>query len=110
MRYAARQLYGELLNAGVQVCEYQPSMMHAKVMLIDGSWASTGSANFDPRSYFHNDELNVSTRSPRLVENLESFFAQAWENSHCLTLEEWRDRSISERIQGRLALLFKPLL
>ncbi|NES98122.1 MAG: phosphatidylserine/phosphatidylglycerophosphate/cardiolipin synthase family protein [Desertifilum sp. SIO1I2] len=110
VRYAARQLYGELLAAGVQVCEYQPSMMHAKVMLIDKSWASTGSANFDPRSYFHNDELNVSTRSPQLVENLESFFAQAWENSHCLTLEEWRDRPLTERIQGRLALLFKPLL
>uniref|UniRef100_A0ACD5GMB6 Phospholipase D-like domain-containing protein n=1 Tax=Desertifilum tharense IPPAS B-1220 TaxID=1781255 RepID=A0ACD5GMB6_9CYAN len=110
VRYAARQLYGDLLAAGVQVCEYQPSMMHAKVMLIDGSWASTGSANFDPRSYFHNDELNVSTRSPQLVENLESFFAQAWENSHCLTLEEWRDRPLTERIQGRLALLFKPLL
>lgn len=47
---ASGELYGELLEAGVQVCEYQPSMMHAKLALIDDDWVSTGSANFDPRS------------------------------------------------------------
>ncbi|HSM81537.1 MAG TPA: phosphatidylserine/phosphatidylglycerophosphate/cardiolipin synthase family protein, partial [Nodosilinea sp.] len=55
---ASRELYGPLLRAGVKLCEHQPSMMHAKFVLVDDDWVSTGSANFDPRSYFHNDELN----------------------------------------------------
>ncbi|WAL58078.1 phospholipase D-like domain-containing protein [Thermocoleostomius sinensis] len=110
VRFASRELYGPLLAAGVEICEYQPSMMHAKLALIDSGWASTGSANFDPRSYFHNDELNVSTTYPPLIQHLDRFFVSALEDSHCLTYSEWQSRSWTEIVQGRFGLLFKDLL
>ncbi len=110
VHFASRELYGELLEAGVQICEYQPSMMHAKAVLIDDDWVSAGSANFDPRSYHHNDELNVSTDNPQLVENIDGFFENALANSRCLTHSEWENRPMTERIQGQLGLVFKPLL
>ncbi|MBF2063592.1 MAG: phosphatidylserine/phosphatidylglycerophosphate/cardiolipin synthase family protein [Calothrix sp. C42_A2020_038] len=110
VRFASRELYGELLQAGVQICEYQPSMMHAKAALVDDNWVSAGSANFDPRSYHHNDELNVSTSNPQLVQKISSFFADAWGSSHCLSYAEWENRPVLERIQGQLGLIVKPLL
>ncbi len=110
VRYAARENYEELLAAGIQICEYQPSMMHAKLALVDSSWVSTGSANFDPRSYFHNDELNISTQKPELIENVASFFEDAIAKSHCLTYAEWQQRPLTERVMGQLGLIAKPLL
>lgn len=110
VRYAARENYEDLLAAGIQVCEYQPSMMHAKLALIDNNWVSTGSANFDPRSYFHNDELNISTQKPELVENIGNFFENSLADSECITYSEWQQRPFTERVMGQLGLIFKPLL
>lgn len=107
---ASRELYGPLLRAGVKICEHQPSMMHAKFVLVDDDWVSTGSANFDPRSYFHNDELNISGNYPELARKVEQFFLDALENSLCLTPETWQKRPRDQKIKGQLALLFKNLL
>ncbi len=107
---ASRVLYGDLLAAGVQICEYQPSMMHAKATLIDNGWASTGSANFDPRSYFHNDELNVSSSHPQLIENVENVFKEAFAESECLSYEQWQERPLTEKLVGQFGLIFKNLL
>ncbi|GAB4155502.1 MAG: phospholipase D-like domain-containing protein [Cyanobacteria bacterium J069] len=107
---AARELYGTLLRAGVEICEYQPSMMHAKLMLVDQDWVSTGSANLDPRSYFHNDELNISGSYPELAQEVEQFFITAIADSKCLTYPEWQNRPLTKKLAGRVALLFKNLL
>ncbi|PIG90663.1 phospholipase D-like domain-containing protein [Gloeocapsopsis sp. IPPAS B-1203] len=85
-------------------------MMHAKLALIDSSWVSTGSANFDPRSYFHNDELNISTNKQEVIENISTFLENSFDDSHCLTYEEWQQRPFTERVMGQLGLIFKPLL
>lgn len=65
VRSLARAYYGKLLRAGVRIYEYQPTMMHCKVLVVDGEFTSIGSANFDPRSLYINDEsnLNVIDRS-----------------------------------------------
>ncbi|HYW22345.1 MAG TPA: phosphatidylserine/phosphatidylglycerophosphate/cardiolipin synthase family protein [Nodularia sp. (in: cyanobacteria)] len=110
VHFASRELYGELLSAGIQICEYQPSMTHAKLALIDDQWVSTGSANFDPRSSFHNDELNVSSNKPQLIEKIEGFFVDALASSQCLTRSEWKNRPVTERIRGRFGLLFKSFM
>ncbi|WOD40680.1 phosphatidylserine/phosphatidylglycerophosphate/cardiolipin synthase family protein [Nodosilinea sp. E11] len=107
---ASRELYGDLLEAGIAICEYQPSMMHAKLVLVDDAWVSTGSANFDPRSYFHNDELNISGSYPELAQEIEQFFTDALADSNCLTYEDWQNRPWLETVKGRAALLFKNLL
>ena len=66
-RWAAQGLYGELLRSGIQIYEYQPTMMHCKVLVIDGVWSSVGSANFDDRSFRLNDEANLNVFSEDLA-------------------------------------------
>ena len=66
-RWAAQGLYGALLEAGIHIYEYQPTMMHCKVLVIDGLWSSVGSANFDDRSFRLNDEANLNVFSEDLA-------------------------------------------
>lgn len=108
--HAARELYGSLLTAGVKIYEYQPSMMHAKVLLLDDDWVSTGSANFDPRSSFHNDELHCSISEPELAKKIEQFFTVAFAQSQLVSQADWRRRSTRNRILGRLVLSLRRQL
>ncbi|NEP19671.1 MAG: phosphatidylserine/phosphatidylglycerophosphate/cardiolipin synthase family protein [Leptolyngbya sp. SIO4C1] len=103
--YAARMLYGDLLKADIKICEYQPSMMHAKAILIDQAWVSLGSANIDPRSLFQNDELNVASPDPDLLAKVQQFFGQGFNQSKQIDYHSWRRRSQREKWLGRLALL-----
>ncbi|MEP0955951.1 phospholipase D-like domain-containing protein [Leptolyngbya sp. FACHB-1515] len=107
--YSARELYGRLLKAGVKIFEYQPSMMHAKLLLVDDRWVSHGSTNVDERSFFINDELNVSVSDPDLAMQMEKFLITSFENSVLVTIDRWRKRSIVQRIRGRIGLLFRRL-
>ncbi|MGP1375390.1 MAG: phospholipase D-like domain-containing protein [Almyronema sp.] len=102
--YASRELYGELLSNGIEIYEYQPSMMHAKLILIDQDWVSLGSANLDPRSFFHNDELNFSTAQPFVVNQLEQLFLQAFTKSKSVSLATWRSRPLAKKLYGRCSL------
>jgi cardiolipin synthase len=74
VRRVSRSTYGALLEAGVRIFEYRPTMMHAKVAVIDGLWCSIGSANIDSRSYFLNDEANVNVRSERIAAEVRAMF------------------------------------
>lgn len=100
--FVARERYGSLLRQGIKIHEYQPSMMHAKILLIDDNWVSLGSANLDPRSYFHNDELNLCTAAPDLVQSVETFFEQGFARSQLVQLADWQQRSRREMLIGRL--------
>ncbi len=102
--YAARELYGSLLRAGIEVYEYQPSMMHAKVVLINDHWVSTGSANFDPRSFFQNDELHLSVSEPQLAKKVEHFFVSGFADGQRVAFQDWQARPWRGRLVGRLAL------
>lgn len=91
--YASYEHYGKLLRGGVEIYEYQPSMTHAKMLLIDDCWAITGSANFDPRSFDHNEELDLGSPQPQLVNNLKSVFESGFAQSQQVTYSEWQQRS-----------------
>jgi cardiolipin synthase len=97
-RRSSRSRYGDLLRAGVRISEYQPAMIHAKVLLIDGVWSVVGSTNFDNRSFGINDEVNLAVRDPKLAARLEEDFARDWAQSKPVTLEEWERRPMSERV------------
>ncbi len=105
--YAVRERYEEFLSAGIEIYEYQPSMMHAKVLLLDDHWVSTGSANFDPRSLFHNQELHLSLSEPKLVKFVESFFVEAFSKSQRIHKADWKARPVRERWLGQVALFFR---
>jgi cardiolipin synthase len=81
-------------------------MMHAKAWLVDDHWVSLGSANFDPRSLFKNDELNISTSEPTVIPEIEAFFQQGFANSYFVNRKDWQRRSFVQRLIGQFCLLF----
>ncbi len=96
-RSSSRRGFGKLLKAGVQIFEYEPAMIHAKVLMIDGLWSVVGSTNFDNRSFGLNDEVNLAVRDAGLNDRLEQDFVRDLANSLQLTYESWRRRPVLER-------------
>src|SRR5579871_1783763 len=96
-RSSSRFGYGKLFRAGAAIFEYQPAMIHAKILLIDGLWGVVGSTNFDNRSFGLNDEVNLAVRDSNFVARLESDFARDLAQSERITYEKWRRRSIFAR-------------
>jgi cardiolipin synthase len=109
-RWAAQGLYGELLAAGIQIYEYQPTMMHCKVLVIDGVWSSVGSSNFDDRSFRLNDEANLNVFSEELARGQIRLIDADILNSRRVVLKKWRHRKFGRRINERLALLLRSQL
>ena len=109
-RWAAQGLYGELLKAGIQIFEYQPTMMHAKVLVIDGVWSSVGSANFDDRSFRLNDEANLNIFSEDLAREQTRLIDADIQQSRLMVLNKWRHRKFGRRLNERLALLLRSQL
>src|SRR5262249_25856859 len=101
-RRSSRRIYGELLQQGAQIYEYQPSMIHAKVLVVDGIWSVVGSTNFDYRSFGLNDEGNLAAMDEPLAARLEEDFQKDLANSKRITYEEWRRRSPFERFHELL--------
>jgi cardiolipin synthase len=96
-RSTSRGGYGPLLKAGAEVYEYEPSMIHAKVLCVDGLWGVVGSTNFDNRSFGINDEVNLAVCDSAFAERLERDMSGDLEQSRRISLEEWRTRPITER-------------
>jgi cardiolipin synthase len=92
VKYASRALYEPLLRAGVEIFEYQPSMMHVKAMMVDDSLSMAGSANFDNRSLELNEELNVVVFDRGLTARLRADFERDITRSKRLTYDGWRAR------------------
>ena len=74
VRRASRAMWGPLLEAGVRIYEYQPTMFHVKVMVVDGVWVSAGSTNFDARSFRLNDEANLNVVDSAFAREQERVF------------------------------------
>jgi cardiolipin synthase len=98
VRRASRSTWGELLRAGVEIYEYQPTFYHVKVMTVDGLWVSVGSTNFDTRSFSTNDEANLNVYDRGFAQAQEKIFAQDLERSRRITLEEWERRPLREKL------------
>ena len=94
VKYASRHYYERLLELGMEIYEYQPTMMHTKALVVDGIWSMFGSANFDNRSLELNDELNVAVTSRALASRLLQDMETDLKVSHRLELGAWRDRSL----------------
>ena len=106
--YASYEHYGKLLKGGVEIYEFQPSMTHAKLLLIDDLWATTGSANFDPRSFCHNEELDICSAQPELVKGIKDTFEKGFAQSQQVTYQEWKRRSlIKHRMLGNAVNFFQ---
>ena len=106
VRRASRSRWGKLLDAGVEIFEYQPTMYHCKVMVADELWVTIGSTNFDNRSFRLNDEANLNAYDRELAAHQVRCFEQDLSRSRRITLEEWRNRPLTEKlVEHALGLL-----
>jgi cardiolipin synthase len=106
VKFASREEYGLFLAQGIEVYEYQPAMMHAKAVIIDGILSIVGSANFDNRSLELNDELNIAVFDRSLASSLLQDFERDLKESERLDLEEWRTRPLHIRAREKLWSFF----
>jgi cardiolipin synthase len=105
VRLAGRAFYGELLDAGVRIFEYRPTMMHAKTVVVDGIWSIVGSSNMDERSTELNEENNLAIADPEFAAAVERGLLHDIEQAREIDREEWRRRSRLQRFQERVAKL-----
>jgi cardiolipin synthase len=106
VKHASRSYYDQLLELGIDIYEYQPTMLHAKTLVVDGTWSMFGSANFDNRSLELNDELNVAVADRGLAARLLTDFEEDLQVSRRLSLEAWRERSLSLKVREQFWALF----
>jgi cardiolipin synthase len=99
VKAASRYGYQTLLDEGHDIHEFQPTMMHVKVMVVDGIWSVIGTANFDNRSFELNDELAVAVHDPELAATLSAAFEADLKRSTRLTADEWRRRSVFQKVR-----------
>jgi cardiolipin synthase len=107
VRYAGRHDYKSLLEAGVEIHEFTPTRLHAKTMIVDGRWASVGSANLDTRSFTYNYEANLNVFNEGFARLLEQVFEHDLARSERVTLAQWRRRPWSERFLETLYGAFR---
>ena len=103
VRHASRALWGELLLAGATIAEYQPTMYHCKVMIIDGVLVSVGSTNFDNRSFRLNDEATLNIHDPVFAREQTAIFEADLAKAKPVSFAAWSARPWRERLAERFA-------
>ncbi|MDB5748383.1 MAG: cls [Massilia sp.] len=106
VRQASRERWGPLLEAGVQIAEYQPSMYHVKALIVDALMVSVGSTNFDNRSFSINDEANLNVLDADFARAQVAVFEDDWRRARPMTLAAWRNRPWTEKWSGEFFSLF----
>jgi cardiolipin synthase len=107
---ASRTSWGVLLKLGAEIYEYQPTMYHCKVLVVDGLWTSVGSTNFDNRSFRLNDEANLNVYDKDVAARQIADFADDLKRSRRVTYEEWNARPWTTKLWEHTAALFNPQL
>ncbi|HEY3569824.1 MAG TPA: cardiolipin synthase [Thermoanaerobaculia bacterium] len=109
VRMASRWHYGELLQAGVHILEYNRTMMHQKNAVIDGLFSTVGSINFDGRSLRANEEDSIAFYDRGFAAEMEATFAD--DEKHCreITFRNWKKRGVEQRLAEMVSVFFQPL-
>ena len=103
VKAASRATWGPLLQAGALIYEYQPTMYHCKVMIVDQLLVSVGSTNFDNRSFRLNDEANLNVYDAAFAVRQSAIFEDDLKRSRRVTFEAWSNRPWTERVSERMA-------
>lgn len=110
VRKASRAGWGDLLQAGVKIAEFAPTMYHCKVLVVDSLLVSVGSTNFDNRSFRINDEANLNVLDAGFAKQQVAIFETDWTLARPVTYEQWLHRSWQDKLLERLAALLKMQL
>ena len=108
--FAARYYFGQVLAAGVKVYQYTKGMLHSKVVMADGQWASVGTANLDNRSMHLNFEVNCLVYTPAAVAELETAFLNDLESAIRLDRDVYARRPLAGRLLDNACRLFSPIM
>jgi cardiolipin synthase len=110
VQHAAHRNFQQLLDAGVRIFEYGRTLLHQKVMTVDGVWCAVGSSNFDDRSFETNDEITLGFHDRALAKRLEEIFED--DRKHCIELNahDWKRRGLLHRAQDSALYLFNEVL
>jgi len=106
VRGASRSRWGPILQAGALIAEYQPTMYHCKVMIVDGLLVSVGSTNFDNRSFRLNDEATLNIVDADFAAEQTAVFEDDLNRSRPVGFDEWQARPLQEKLAEQLASLF----
>jgi cardiolipin synthase len=101
------RVYGRLLEAGIEVLEYNRTMLHLKTMVVDGLWCTIGTTNFDNRSFAHNEENNTCGYDEPLATQLHEMFDADATGCDRITLDTWKRRGLWRRAQEVVAAFFE---
>jgi cardiolipin synthase len=106
-RSSGRSVYGDLLKSGAEIYEYESSMIHAKITVVDGVWSVVGSTNLDNRSFGINDEINVAVLDPGVAATLTRDFENDASHGKQISLQEWNNRGLFERLLEYVGWIFE---
>lgn len=110
VRKASRARWGKLLKAGVRIYEYQPTMLHCKLMVVDDLWVSVGSTNFDNRSFRLNDEANLNVYDRAFAQQQNAIFDDDLRHAKAYDYARWERRPWTEKVLEHSATLFRSQL
>lgn len=110
VRQASRARWGRVLEEGVEIYEYQPTMYHCKVMIVDSLWTSVGSTNFDTRSFRLNDEANLNILDSEFAAHQARIFEDDVKQSRQITYQMWQDRPWKDKLREPFIGLFRSQL
>jgi cardiolipin synthase len=108
--YAGRASFTKLLKAGIEIYNYDGEILHAKTVVFDETWSVIGSANLDFRSLRINDEGNVGIIDTGFAHQLIKVFHEDLQRSRKITLEEWLQRALHEKIKEKFFVMFRRRL
>jgi cardiolipin synthase len=110
VRRAGCHLYESMLAAGVRLYEFDRTLVHQKIVVVDGQWSHVGSTNFDARSLALNEEIGIGILDAEVAADLERAFADDLRSCRELTLGQWRKRPFYDRLFDRFAYLLHDQL
>jgi cardiolipin synthase len=109
VRLASRHHFGTLLEGGVRIYEYQPAMIHSKVLVVDGTFSTIGSINLDTRSMSKNAEVSLSFYDREVADAIEAMFQRDLEQCQEVTHDAWKHRGLGSRFFELVSGCFEPL-
>jgi cardiolipin synthase len=105
VQHASHHRFGLLLKAGVKVFEYKKTLLHQKVIIVDGMWSCVGSTNFDRRALQLNDEVSMGVLDPALASQLKAVFDDDMKFAEQRHFDEWHHRGLWHKTVDGLAYL-----
>ena len=110
VQHAGHRNFEKLLRCGVRLFEYPHTLLHQKIMTVDGVWSAIGSANFDDRSFEINDEICLSIADEALAERLDTIFEKYVGRADEIRLEDWTRRGAWHKLKDNAFYLLNELL